>query len=168
MDWLKSIAKLCSENDKHLEWDTPAGFHVKQFYKKYESKQINTTFNSIRIQRRLNVSLDLLNKKKQGTGFSPNMVHSMDAAHMMNTVNRLVNIGVNDFSMVHDSFAVHIGHVSTLANELRETFVEQYKDGFIELFHKQLEKYSGLELPKPPKLGNLDLSQVIHSDYFFN
>lgn len=168
MDWLKSIAKLCSENNKHLEWDTPAGFHVKQFYKKYESKIIDTNFNSIRIQRRLNISLDILNKKKQGSGFSPNMVHSMDAAHMMNTVNRLVNKGVNDFSMVHDSFAVHIGHVSTLANELRETFVEQYKDGFIELFHKQLEKYSGLELPKPPKLGNLDLSQVINSDYFFN
>jgi DNA-directed RNA polymerase len=168
MDWLKSIAKICSDNDMHLEWETPAGFHVKQLYFKRKSYRIDTNFNSIRIQRQLQNLTDELDKRKQCTSFSPNMVHSMDAAHMMNTVNRLVNKGINDFSMVHDSFAVHIGHATTLANELRETFIEQYKDGFIELFHKQLEQYTGLELPKPPKLGNLDINQIRHSDYFFN
>lgn len=168
MDWLKEIARLISDNGHHIEWTTPVGFRVRQYYKKTENIRIDATYMNIRIQRRLTPTTNELYPRKQISGISPNMVHSMDAAHMMATVNRLLNKGVVDFSMVHDSFAVHLGHVETLAEELRDTFIEQYNGEFIKEFHKQLELNHQQELPSPPPLGQLDLNLIKDSRYFFN
>ena len=169
MDWLKEIAKKITESGQVIEWTTPVGFHVTQNYQKKKEVRIDTHFMNLRVQRKLQESIaDTINPRKNMSSLSPNVVHSCDASHLMATVNALVNEGVQDFAMVHDSFAVHVGHVTKLATTLREEFVKQYSGQFMEELHRQFEMYSKLELPKPPTCGNLDINAIKESDYFFN
>jgi DNA-directed RNA polymerase len=168
MDWLKEVAKIISDTGQPIQWTTPSGFRARQSYKRVEWKEINTQYMHIRIRGRYLEVGNELDKRKQSSSISPNVVHSFDAAHMVATVNRMVNKGVQDFSMVHDSFAVHAGHVEELAKELRDTFIEQYSGNFMEMFKKQLETTHKVELPPVPAEGTLDLNLVKHSDYFFN
>jgi hypothetical protein len=44
--------------------------------------------------------------RKQADGIVAHLVHSLDAAHMMLTINRLQTSGVRHFAMVHDGFGV--------------------------------------------------------------
>ena len=168
MAWLRDIARTASKEGKGLSWTTPVGFPVNQFYKKTEMKRINTTFQTLSIQRKFHPRINKIDGRKQVSAVSPNLVHSMDASHMMSTVNRCLDIGVKDFSMVHDSFAVHLGHVQTLSEQLRLTFIEQYKGDFAGSLHQQLEETLQMKLPEVPPRGHLDITRVMESDYFFN
>jgi len=168
MAWLRDIARTASKEGKGLSWTTPVGFPVNQFYKKTESKEIDTNFMKLRIRRRHHPRINKIDGRKQVSAISPNAVHSLDASHMMSTVCRCVDIGVKDFSMVHDSFAVHLGHVQTLSEQLRLTFIEQYKGDFAGSLQQQLEETLQMKLPEVPPRGHLDITRVMESDYFFN
>ena len=168
MDWLKGIAKAANKEGKGLTWTTPVGFPVNQFYKKSDTVNIDTTFMKIRIQRRYHPRVNKINGRKQVSAVSPNLVHSMDASHMMSTLCRCVDLGIKDFSMVHDSYAVHLGHVQTLSEQLRLTFIEQYKGDFVGSLQQQFEESLQMKLPEAPPRGDLDITRVMESDYFFN
>jgi DNA-directed RNA polymerase len=105
------------------------------------------------------------------SGIAPNFVHSLDAAHCMKTVNKCQEFGVQNFSMVHDSYGTLAADVGKLAYYLRETFIEQYSVDVLQAFHdevvQQLPPELAAELPPLPKKGGLDLPQVRQSRYFF-
>jgi DNA-directed RNA polymerase len=168
MDWLKGIAKEANKEGLGLTWTTPVGFPVNQFYKKTQLKEIDTTFMKLRIRRNMHPRIDKIDGRKQVSAVSPNVVHSLDASHMMSTVNRCLDLGIKDFSMVHDSFAVHVGHVQTLSEQLRLTFIEQYKGDFAGSLQQQFEETLKIPLPEVPPRGDLDITRVMESDYFFN
>jgi DNA-directed RNA polymerase len=95
-------------------------------------------------------------------------VFGNDAAHMMRTINRLYAEGIRHFAMVHDSYGVHACDVDLLNRILREEFVRIYSEPVLQNFIDQQRKaHPGLELPDPPKTGDLDIQQVLSSAYFF-
>src|SRR2546430_9415439 len=59
---------------------------------------------------------------------------SMDAAHMMRTINRLYAEGIRHFAMVHDSYGVHACDVDLLNRVLREEFVRIYSEPIRRIF----------------------------------
>ena len=51
---------------------------------------------------------------------------------------------------------------------LREAFIDLYvNNNPLQLFKAQAEAQSGLELPPLPEMGDLDVTQVKHSEFFF-
>lgn len=112
-----------------------------------------------------------LDKRKQGAGISPNFIHSLDAAHMMRTVNYCVEAGLTSFAMVHDSFGSHASDAEELSYQLRLAFVHQYQDDVLGNFREQLMEQipSALaaKIPPLPPMGTLELEGVMQSDYFF-
>lgn len=110
-------------------------------------------------------SLDI---RKQVNAIAPNFVHSLDAAHMMLTINRLHDAELRHFSMVHDSYGIHACDVDMLNKVLREEFVSIYREPVMTRFlAEQRSANPGIQLPEPPPLGDLDIGVVLHSDYFF-
>ena len=106
--------------------------------------------------------------RKQVDGIVAHLVHSMDAAHMMRTINRLYAEGIRHFAMVHDSYGVHACDVELLNRVLREEFVRIYSEPVLQNFlNEQRQANPDLELPELPPTGNLDIRQVIGSPYFF-
>ncbi len=106
--------------------------------------------------------------RKQVDGIVAHLVHSMDAAHMMLTINRLHAEGIRHFAMVHDSYGVHACDVDLLNRVLREEFVRIYSEPVLLNFLDQQRKaHPGISLPDPPQTGDLDIQQVLSSPYFF-
>jgi DNA-directed RNA polymerase len=64
--------------------------------------------------------------KQQAQGILPNFIHSMDAAHLVKTVNLARERGIHSISTVHDSYASHACHVDLLGKCIREAFCLLY------------------------------------------
>ena len=76
------------------------------------------------------------------------------------------------FVGVHDSFWTHAGDVPVLNRVLREAFVDLHSRPLLQQLREGLIwRYPDIdpsEFPEIPPLGDLDLEQVLESDYFFN
>jgi DNA-directed RNA polymerase len=87
---------------------------------------------------------------------------------MMLTINRLESEGGHHFAMVHDSFGVHASDIDVLNRVLREEFVRIDSEPVLQkVLDEQRAAHPHIELPETPQTGNLDISQVISSPYFF-
>src|SRR5437868_2018535 len=67
-----------------------------------------------------------IDRTKQGSAIAPNIIHSLDAAAMMLTVQAALDEGINHFACVHDSFGTYAADTPTLARITREQFVQMY------------------------------------------
>lgn len=172
MDWLQDAARIASKSGKPIKWTTPAGLMVEQAYTKDERKLIKATFGGKKIQLRMKDSEGTkYDKRKQASGISPNLVHSLDASHLMFTIVTSKAKGIQSFSMVHDSYGTHASNAGVLAHTLRDCFVDMYQrscvlEGFREELQSQLPPDAD-EIPPTPEKGNLDLEQVRKSPFFF-
>ena len=170
MDWLQEVAKIAAKESLPVVWTTPTGLHVMQEYTSSEQKRLSLTFQEVRMRLSIDVATKKIDKRKQGSGISPNWVHSMDAAHMQLTVHRCHQEGIRSFSLIHDSYGTHAGNAWAMAQFLREEFVKMYSE------HDVLQEFSemilamlpeGSTLPPIPAKGSLDLQQVLESPFFF-
>lgn len=164
--------KLKGHKDKPVEWVTPCGLLVHQAYK-------NTTFKKIRTELygsvyKLNVMLpsddETLSLAKQTNGICPNFIHSIDASCLMKFLNKAKEQGIESFGAVHDSYGTLACHTSLTQKLLREAFVEiyDYKENEKDILEKFIEDITGNEVNDLPQKGNLDIKEVLKSDYFFN
>ena len=123
-------------------------------------------------QRILKVDTDQIDHQRQVRGITPNFIHSLDASHLMMTVNRCAGEGIGHLATVHDAFATHACHAGKLSKIVRETFVELYKTNWLEEFReqiaKQLPKALAAELPPTPPQGCLDIGDVLKAKLAFS
>ncbi|SMG43711.1 DNA-directed RNA polymerase [Paraburkholderia susongensis] len=171
MDWLRDAAKVAASDSLPIHWVTPSGLLVLQDYREMLGQALDFTVAGKRVQMMLKNEGDKLDRRKQSAGISPNFIHSLDAAHMMRTVNYCLNHEVTHFAMIHDSYGAHAGLADTLRNCLRRAFVDQYSGEVLADFRNQLANQLppelAAELPPLPPSGSLDLEDVMHSEYFF-
>ncbi|OAM52897.1 hypothetical protein A7981_05520 [Methylovorus sp. MM2] len=171
MDWLKEVAKIAAKGGLPIHWTTPSGFLVAQDYRKQIGNRVDTVICGVRTKLMLQVESDELDSRKQAQGIAPNFVHSLDASHLVLTIDRCVDDGITSLAMIHDSYGTHAADAERLSVNLREAFIDQYSGdvlaGFIENLRTQLPPELMDELPKPPTSGTLDLEGVRDSKYFF-
>jgi DNA-directed RNA polymerase len=171
MTWLQECAKVAARADLPIYWRTPSGFVVVQAYRDMVADRLVTTLAGARVELTLRVMDTKLAKRRQASGVAPNFIHSLDAAHLVATVNSLQREGVVDFVGVHDSYGVHAGNVDLMHVVLREEFVRMYTPDLLEKFRddlrEQLPEEVAQALPAVPQRGSLDLEGVKASDYFF-
>jgi DNA-directed RNA polymerase len=167
MDWLVECASIASKQNVKIDFKTPSGFRV--YYTNFKTKSDTVKFRVDGKQKYVSIAteLDKINVSKVSNSIAPNFVHSLDATHMVWTVNAMPE--GTSFCMVHDSFATHAGDYENLNNKLREQFFRLYNNYEVfEDFRSALqEKVEGI-LPELPDKGNLDLSCVKSSTYFFS
>ena len=121
-----------------------------------------------RTQILLGTPTDKIDVLRQRNGIAPNFIHSCDAAHLTATILKAKQAGINSIAAIHDDYGVHACDTQAFALMIREAFVEQYSDNVLLRLHTELsQKYPDIELPLPPEYGELDISDVLHSKYFF-
>ena len=78
--------------------------------------------------------------------------------------------GVDNFSMIHDSFGCVVSDTKTMANALRDAFCEIYKQDVLKNFademYEMLSEKNQKKFPAIPEKGTLDLELVRKSIYF--
>lgn len=140
---LVSSASAVFGNGQPMLWQAPSGLPVMQ-----RSFKVSETIVDCRITSAAFGALDISRKKyapfherikftsqrisdevherDQLLGILPNFIHSMDAAHLIKTVQLAISRGVTDFSVIHDSYGTHAADMPVLAACIREAFVNMY------------------------------------------
>ncbi len=166
MKCLRDAAGAIARENRGMVWTTPVGFRVVHESREPKGVRVATVDRTILVyeedeKRRIAW-------RKQVDGIVAHLVHSMDAAHMMRTINRLHAEGIRHFAMVHDSYGVHASDVDVLNRVLREEFVRIYSEPVLQNFlDEQRKAHRDITLPDPPQTGTLDIRQVLSSPYFF-
>ena len=173
MDWLKGMSKVISKNEVPTGWTTPLGFKVLQPYLKSKGKRIKVWFQGQPMFLTLTFEGDKIDRAKQSSAVAPNFVHSLDATHLMMTVNRLASEGItSSFAVIHDSFGVHACDVDELHYGLRDEFINLYSEHevLVEFYQESLLRIPGEQWPDapvPPEAGDYDIKEVRDADFFF-
>lgn len=171
MDWLQKASAIASEDGLPIRWETPVGLPVVQDYRESIGERLDTQITGTRIALMITREGEKLDKRRQSQGIAPNFVHSLDAAHMMMTVDLGIAHGITAFAMVHDSYGAHAGHADALNVLLRRAFVEQYREDVLGKFREaliaQLPEKLAARIPPLPTFGTLDPEAVLESQYFF-
>ena len=160
MKWLSDAATKAAAKGLPVRWTTPCGLPVQQVYRKTETTSVGTTYGGVKVDIKIQEPTDELDKRKQATALPPNFVHSLDAAHLMRTVDACAADGIDSFALIHDSYGTHAGNAQKMAGHLRAEFVRMYGEvDILDVFKAELEAQMGGEVlpPLPPK-GSLDLS----------
>ena len=172
MAWLQKSSRVASSEGLSIRWDTPVNFPVLQAYKETKPYRIETKLLGSTFRPTLYKETGKIDKIRQSNGISPNFVHSIDAAHMMMTIDVALEFGIKSFAMVHDSYGTHAADAESLWWCLRKAFVKMYtQQDVLENFRASLlevlppEKHG--EIPPVPSKGDLDINQVEHSEFFF-
>ena len=171
MAWLRSVASIMTKAGVPIRWTAPTGLPVLQTYASRKAGRVVVTYKGQRIRLETKIEQRKLDSKRQANGISPNLIHSMDASHLMGVANRCHDHGIRSLAVVHDSFGVHAARVSELQNILRDTFAELYATNWLEVFREefaaQLPPEIAATLPPVPTLGDFDIEEVRQSDYLF-
>lgn len=185
-DFFQQMAKLCMKVNIPLIWITPNGLKITQFYNKSIQNKVSISFKNKSITVVLREMTDKMDRKKQVQSIIPNIIHSLDATHLMNIVN---NASKNHPVLtIHDCFGSHPNFIESLKYLVIIEFVKQYSDyRFLSLFHSRIlqnlkdnnlilmEDLKGdyilfenkkLQVPKIPPSGQLNLNDILKSEYF--
>lgn len=172
MEWLQKVSNvICKEGDV-VTWTSPMGLPIQQNYMEIEVKKVKMRFLNVTKNFYVPEITGNIAKKKQTQGIAPNFIHSMDAAHLQLSINMCLDKGIHHFSMIHDSYATSPAQADTLFHTVREAFVKMYEENdvlmnFYEEMQTSISKES-VDMPLPPKKGNLDINQVLDSLYVFH
>lgn len=171
MGFLRDIAVTQARHNNAIEWTTPTGFMARQEIMSTKESEIQTILSG-RIHLYLQIETDKVNRLRMSQAMPPNFVHSMDAAHLIKTVNTAGRIGIRDFALVHDSFGVPAGQCEAFHKVIRSEFVKIYKeDWLVHLLDEQMELYPELakEFPGTDSItrGTFEINEVLNSPHFF-
>jgi DNA-directed RNA polymerase, mitochondrial len=155
------LAELANEKEEYLSWTVPVtNFVVVQQYKRPELKRTKLRYAGKEIKVQLESWIDAsLNASAQKAGASPNLVHSLDAAHLTSVV-ATVDYPI---TVIHDSFGCTPGNMEHLFNHVRLKFVELYEQDPL----KQILAQLGVDELMPER-GTLDVNEVLNSDFAFS
>ena len=175
MDYLKGVARYINSHKTYIEWLTPMGLLIREEYQANKNHTIATElYGSILKVKVRSIIPDTLDNQRQINGICPNFIHSLDAACLMLYLNKCKVKGINSFMTVHDCYGTLATDTEESAKLLREAFVEIYKQSILENFTQDVlsnipqSEVDESKLPEIPQRGELDIEEVLSSDYFFN
>jgi DNA-directed RNA polymerase len=154
MDYLQSLVSECTKAKRFLEWPTSNGLLVGNEYTKFKPRTIYCPGGS---EHDINEAIPgTIDGRQARNSIAANFVHSLDAAHLVRTVNALA---LNEMPAlcVHDCFAVYASHAGQFHITNREELASMYAD-----FHERggplelLRSHNGLA-SKPPERGAFEI-----------
>nr|YP_025889.1 DNA-dependent RNA polymerase [Moniliophthora perniciosa]AAQ74287.1 DNA-dependent RNA polymerase [Moniliophthora perniciosa] len=185
------LAKLAVKLELPMTWITPSGLKITQNYFKRKKKVISISIFGKSKKIVIKENTDKIDKGKQIQSIIPNIIHSLDATHLMNIIQNAINDNFNPVITIHDCFGTLPNYMGSLEYRVKKQFVLLYSDNkFLNDYHTRfiqnlednqfviketndksyvlLENDKFLEIPTIPKLGKLDLEKIIKSKYMIS
>jgi DNA-directed RNA polymerase, mitochondrial len=195
MDFFRQVAGVLAAHNKPLTFTSPVGLPVVHKYAQWETKAVKLflydrslpvteakshdklTEDGEGVIRRVEANirtrpLDTLDKDKARSAVSPNVIHAMDASHLMLVVLDAKDAGIDSLALIHDSFGTHAGRTAEFSQLIRQAFVNMYEnycpfETVLEAAKEALPEEAHKLLPTVPEKGDLDLQEILDADYAF-
>lgn len=170
MDWIQQTAETMGNLDKPFIWKSPImNFPVAQDNRNMVPKPVRI-FEGGREVMKLIYRVPAadgkkLNARKMKAGAAPDVIHTGDAAHLMLST---LETDSTHFMHIHDSMSTQCAHTPDLANNIRKTFCDMYADTDYLYDIYEWNGGSANFLKEPKELGDLDVSDIVKSRYFFS
>ena len=185
-------AKLMIKIGIPITWITPAGIKITQHYLKSRQSVISTKLFNKTKKMVIKEYLNETDKLKQSNAIIPNIIHSLDASHLMNVINTNFDQNFDPIVTVHDCFGTHPNNMEHLVYRVKKEFIILYsQQNFLETFQNRIlqsirdnnfeiifnnednKSYvifneESIKIPNIPKLGDLDLKKIIESRYMIS
>jgi hypothetical protein len=161
MEWLQDTAMETLNHKDTICWTTPSGFRVVQDKRIPGVHVIKTQILGIgRIKLNLADGTHLdIDTKSHRDGIAPNYIHSLDAS--------LIHLTLEDWSRpistIHDCVLSRSCDMDDLSSLIRARFVGMYKTNPLQQHAEEQQA----DLPDGLIVGDLDLEQVLESEFFF-
>jgi len=170
--WLKHAAETIGNMGHHLVWQTSLGFEVHHEYNPLEvyyfRMRVPNSWHRFLGMSWGEYTREGVDVRAAKNGIPPNFIHSYDADHMWATINECLDGGLESFSFIHDSYGTYATDVDVLREATRTQFVRIHKTNVLQDLKEQLEARFNISLPPVPEVGDLDINQVLESEYFFH
>ncbi len=159
MDWIRDeVGKAFKREVDHLEWNTPSGFVVRQDRRKPNLVEVRTRIMG---RCRFLVADGYKGPDVRGhkSSTAPNLIHSLDASLLHMAFLKFDK----PFTVIHDSVLCRATDMGELNQTVRQTYYELFTENDpLREFANAIEAET-----EPPIIGDLDLSSVLSSTYFF-
>ena len=173
MVWLQKVSRLVSDNGLPVTWTLPTGAIVQMNYKQMKKQRINTRMGESMMTKKVTIQHETnkIDKRKVSNAIAPCLIHSLDGSILAKSVSLASSKGIKSFACVHDSFGVLAPDVQLINDCVRKSFYDIFNNkNILEDFCKeitpQIAKKKQHLIPELPKMRNLDISEVLKSDYF--
>jgi len=170
MNYLKTIARLVASENLPVCWQTPLGFPVQMMYYKKESKRVKTKMGDSIVKLSIASDTNEIDRRSTVSGVCANYIHSLDAAVLQLAVVKAKEAGVDNYSMIHDSFGCTCPDSKIMATAIRQSFCEIYEGNVLQNFANEMRAMLSdknlKKFPETPVMGKLDLDQVKKSVFF--
>ena len=196
-DYFLEIVRLMVKIGIPIVWFTPSGLEITQSYLKSDVYKVSINIRGKSKKMVLKDWKNEIDTIKQVNAIIPNIIHSLDASHLVNLINTAINNKFTPILGVHDCFGTHPNRMDYLSYEVKKEFILLYSNPtFLESFHNRLiqsikdnnfiiEKDTSskglntsaastdivivgnkkLKVPTPPRLGKLEIKNIINSKY---
>lgn len=142
LDKSSEVSKIVVERDGFISFSNPInGFPVVNREFKTDTREVNATANGKRIRISLFTRLDTLDNAGMRNAFTPNLVHTMDAA-LLNLVEGQLDC---DLSLIHDSFGAHPEDVDFVLEAYTSAMNIYAQNNLFQMVFDELE--TGVEIP---------------------
>jgi len=170
MKFLKDVAKLVASENLPVAWTSPLGLPIMMSAYKKESKRVKTKMGDSIIKLSVSNLTEEIDRRKTQQSICPNFIHSLDASVLQLSVNKASELGIDNFSLIHDSFGVVAPDADKMAQALREAFCEIYSQDVLANWAMEMKQIlsdkNKKKFPPIPAKGELDLDEVKKSVFF--
>lgn len=184
------LTNLAVKLELPVTWITPSGLKITQNYFKKKKKVISISIFGKTKKVVIKENLNKLDKGKQIQAIIPNIIHSLDASHLLNILKNAIQDNFNPVITIHDCFGTLPSQMGSLEFRVKKEFIILYSnDQFLDEYHKRFIQNLNdnrfeitniddksfvlledrlLEIPSVPQLGKLELEKIIKSKYMIS
>jgi DNA-directed RNA polymerase len=153
MEFLQDIARELAKRGKWLQWPTTTGFPLINLYEEPQYKIIESKLRGVRVRRKIAVgNKPIVSVGKSKNAVAANVIHSLDASHMMLTAIACKRAGI-DLMGIHDCYVCLAPQAERLDDIVRQELVQMYdgRDYLTEIRDVALQIAAG-EKKRPTKM----------------
>lgn len=137
-DYFINITKIIVKIGVPMVWFTPTGLEIHQNYLESERYEVSVSLGgrtkTLSLMKKIPGKTD---KGKQSSAIIPNIVHSLDAAHLIGVIIKAINNNFTPILSVHDCFGTHPNKMDELNMRVRKEFIQLYTNQqFLKDFHQ--------------------------------
>lgn len=150
-----------------MRYKLPNGVELNLDYKEALEVPVEVSIGNQTGWLTTQIHTDKIKSSKQISAVAANMTHAHDAAwdHMWTDI--LADKGVKNFIGIHDAAGTDFGNMDKLHDAWRQAGVKLYQDYdlFDNLLKQAAERGVNIKGLKPPKMGTLNVKELLDSEY---